>query len=412
MKKSLIVIIVIILAFVGYRWGVGKFGEIMRAKMMPAMMTPKVGLSEVAQADVLPYIEAPGRVVSQNTVNVVAKIDGTLQGKHYKDGDFVKKGQLLFTIDPNKFIIAINKSKADLNSAKAQSKKADMDFARSKELLEKDYISKATYDDTQARKDVAAAQVAAAQAALADANRLYGYSRISAPVSGKIGAVNIVPGNYITPQSGPLATIMSTDPIYITYALDSKKYNELRGEAILSDAKGSAALKKEPIKLEVTLSNGTQYGEKGIVDFTDNNISMNTGTIELRATIKNQDNVLIPGDFVKVKIYSNTPKKSVIVPQSAVLQDPKGRYVYTIDDKNIAHQTRIEADEQFEKNWIVKSGLKAGDKIVTKGVVKVMDGKPVKILTAEEIKAFEDMGKSLDALDDPEEAKGEKGKGE
>lgn len=399
MKKKLIIIVAIIAALVAARWIIGIFNESMRGKMMGAMMTPKVALSEITEAEVLPTIEAPGRIASINTIELVPKVDGTLEGKYYKDGDFVKKGQLLLSLDPNKFIIAINKAKADLNSAIAQSRKADMDFSRAKELLEKDYISKATYDDTIAKRDVARAQIASARAALADANRLYGYSRIQAPVSGKIGAINVVPGNYVTMQGGAIATIVSMDPIYITYSLDSKQFNELRNDTILPTVK-----QNKPIKLEVTLPDGKLYEHSGVVDFYDNTISQSTGTIELRATIKNPDNILTPGDFVKVKAYSNTPVKKPIVPQGAVLQDPAGRYVFVLDEKGNAKINHIEVDGQYEKNWIIKSGLKTGDKIISRGLVKVMDGRPVRILTDEELAQFEKLGKSLDEVNEnPEE---------
>lgn len=395
-KKNIIIAVVgfcVLLVLVRFGWV--KFGEVMRGKMMATMMTPKVALSEVVEADVLPTIEAPGRVVAIDTIQLVPKVDGTLKSRYYNDGDFVKKGQLLLVLEPSKFIIPINKARADLNSAIAQAKKSDLDFGRAKELLEKDYISKATYDDTAAKKDMAHAQVGAARALLADAQRLYDYSRMHAPISGKIGAINVVPGNYVTPQSGPIATIVSIDPIFITYSLDSKKFNELRNDTISPTVK-----QNKPIQIEVTLPDGTLYPHKGTVDFYDNKISENTGTIDLRATIKNPEGVLIPGDFVKVKVYSNTPKKSVVVPQSAVLQDPSGRYVFTTDDKDIAKLVRIGVDGQWEKNWIVSKGLEPGQKIITQGVVKVIDGKPVKILTKEEIEEFAKTGKTLDEVNE------------
>ncbi len=401
-KSKLITIVVIgVLVFLVLgRWGFVKFGEIMRGKMMAVMMTPKVALSTVQEADVLPTIEAPGRVVAIDTIQLVPKVDGTLAARHYNDGDFVKKGQLLLVIDPRKFVAMLNKAKADVNSATASAKKADLDFGRAKELLEKDYISKATYDDTLAKKDIAYAQVQAARAALDDAQRLYGYSRITAPISGKIGAINVVPGNYVSTAGGPITTIVSMNPIFITYSLDSKKFNELRNDTILPTVK-----QQKPIQIEVTLSDGTVYPHKGSVDFYDNKISENTGTIDLRATIKNPDNVLIPGDFVKVKVFSNTPKKSLIVPQNAVLQDPSGRYVFGLDDSGNAKLIRIEVGGQHEKNWIVTKGLETGDKIITQGLVKVMDGRPVKVLTDEEIAEFSKMGKSLDEVNENPENK-------
>jgi len=395
-KKTIIIAVVgLCVALVLARFGLVKYGEFMRGKMMAVMMTPKVALSEVTEAEVLPTIEAPGRIMATDTIQLVPKVDGTLAERRYNDGDYVKKGQLLLVIEPNKFIIVINKAKADLSSATANAKKADLDFGRAKELLEKDYISKATYDDTLAKRDIAHAQVSAARAALADAERLYGYSRITAPASGKIGAINVVPGNYVTPAGGPIATIMSVDPIFILYSLDSKKFNELRNDTILPTVK-----QKKPIQIEVTLPDGTLYPHKGVVDFYDNKISENTGTIDLRATIKNPEGILIPGDFVKVKVYSNTPQKSIVVPQGAVLQDPSGRYVFNVDDKGNAKIIRIEVDGQWGKNWIVTKGLETGQKIITQGVVKVVDGRPVKVLTDEEIAEYTKVGKTLDEVNE------------
>ena len=401
-KSMILVAVGICLVLVVARFGWVKFGEIMRGKMMAVMMTPQVALSEVAEAQVLPTIEAPGRIMTTETIELVPKVDGTLQARYFKDGEFVKKGQLLLTIDPRKFIAALNKAKADLNSANANAKKAELDFSRAKELLEKDYISKATYDDTVARKDMANAQVQAARAVLDDADRLYGYSRIKAPISGKIGAINVVPGNNVTPQGGSIATIVSMNPIYVLYSLDSKKFNELRDDTISPTKK-----QDKPIQIEITLPDGTLYPHKGTVDFYDNKISENTGTIDLRATIKNPDNVLIPGDFVKVKVYSNTPQKKAVVPQNAVLQDPSGRYVFAVDDKNNAKLVRIEVDGQWEKNWIVSKGLKAGDKIISQGIVKVIDGKPVRVLSAQELEEFAKTGKTLDEANaNPQESEG------
>ena len=175
--------------------------------MLAASSTPSVQLDEVKQMEVYKSIEIPGRVQSADKVDLVARIDGYLQKKHFKEGDFVKKGQILLTIEPTQYLNNLNKAKADLENAKAVSFKANRDYDRGAELVKKDYISKSTYDGLYADKLAASAKVAAASAALAEAQRNYGYTSIESPVDGKIGSLNIQEGNYVTMQSGPIKKI-------------------------------------------------------------------------------------------------------------------------------------------------------------------------------------------------------------
>ncbi len=369
--------------------------------MMAKASVAKIAVSTVETRQIRPTLDAPGRVVSKEVINVVPKVSGTLIKRHFKDGDFVKKGQLLLTIDPKKFIIDVNKCRANLESSKAQAKKADLDYERAKELLARDYISRATYDDTVAKRDIAHAQVAANEALLQDSLRLYGYSTIEANATGKIGILRLVPGNNVTTEGGSLVEIMSTDPIYILYSLDSKQFTDLRENMSITTEKG-----EEPIQLEVTLPNGKVYEHKGIVDFYDNRISETTGTIEFRATIKNPDNKLVPGDFVKVKVFSNKLKDAIVVPQTAVLQDQSGRYMFKIDENNKAKMVRIKTSGQDGNDWIVTSGIKAGDKIISMGLVSVRDGASVRVLTEEDIKTYQEMGASIDDVNaNPEKYK-------
>ncbi len=400
-KTWLIIIASIIVLSLLWRASSSILQGVITKKMMLEGAIAKVAVSTVETRQIRPSLDAPGRVVSKEVIKVVPKVSGTLIKRHFKDGDFVKKGQLLLTIDPNKFVIDVNKCRANLQSSIAQAKKADLDYERAKELLARDYISRATYDDTVAKRDMAHAQVAANEAFLKDSLRLYGYSKITANTTGKTGILKLVPGNYVTPEGGALVEIMSTDPIYILYSLDSKQFADLRNNSIMQTEN-----KNEPIQIEVTLPNGKVYEHKGVVDFYDNKISESTGTIEFRATIKNPDNLLIPGDFVKVKVFSNTLKESIVVPQTAVLQDQTGRYLYTIDENNKAKLVRIKTSGQDGKDWIVASGLNAGDKIITLGVVALRDGGQVRVLSDEAIKAYNEMGVSIDEVNaNPEKYK-------
>ncbi len=373
MKKILIMLSIVIAILVGIRFSITKFGEISRAKMLKASAVPTVELGEVKKLEISDFIEIPGRVESQDEVNLVARIDGYLQKKYFQEGDYVKKGQLLFTIEQSEYLNKLNQAKANLESAKANYYKASRDYARGDELVKKDFISKSTYDGLKADKDAASAAVKSASAALAEAQRNYGYTQIKSPIDGKIGSLQIHEGNYVTVASGTLATITKVNPIYVKYSVDSKQFDKLREEAFIPDKNGS------PIKVDVILSSGKIYPVQGVQDFSDNRISTATGTLDFRATFKNDDMTLIPGDFVKVKVYSNKIKDVLVIPQDYTLQDSRGKYVYVADENNTVQPKYFKDDGQYEGYWIVKEGISEGDKYIVSNLTKLMPKMPVKI---------------------------------
>lgn len=375
MKKKIILALLIVLFMVFARFVYVKFIENQTAKGRAASMIPKVSIDTVKSEYIANSIEASGRIVAKYNVDIVAKVSGSLLNKHFQEGDYVQKGQLLFTIDPQEYAINVNKAAASLQNAQAVAYRAQKDFERAKELVAKDFIAKSTYDQNLAERNVANAGVRSASAQLSDAKRLLSYTKITAPVSGRIGMVNVTEGNYITAQTGSLARLVSLDPIYVTYSLDSKQFNQLKNDTILPTVK-----QDEPIRVQITLPDGTVYKHYGDEDFFGNEISQSTGSIPLRATFKNPEHTLVPGDFVKVKIFSNTKHKKLVVPQAAVLQDSTGRYVYTLDSNNKAVQKYITTDGEYDKYFIIKEGLNEGETFISDGVVGVMNGMGVKII--------------------------------
>ena len=379
MRKKIGLALLIIALLVFARFAYVKFTEAQTAKSRAAAMMPVVSLDSVKEEEISNSIEAPGRIAAKYSVDIVAKVSGSLLRKHFMEGDYVQKGQLLFSIDPQEYAINVNKAAASLQNAQAVAFRAQKDYERAKELVANDFIAKSTYDQNLAARNVANANIKSAAAQLSDAKRLLSYTKITAPVSGRIGMVNVTEGNYITAQTGPLAKLVSLDPIYVTYSLDSKQFNQLRDDTILPTVK-----QNEPIKVQIVLPDGTTYEHFGAEDFFGNEISQTTGSIPLRATFKNPEHILIPGDFVKVKIYSNTKHKKPVVPQAAVMQDSTGRYVYTVDADNKAVQTYITTEGDYGDYFIVKEGLKPGDKFIATGVIKVMNGMGVKVVPIEE----------------------------
>ncbi len=375
MKRKIGIILLFVVCLVFARFGFVKFMESQSAKQKMASMMPNVMLDTVKEEEVSNSIEASGRITAKYSVDIVAKVSGSLLHKHFTEGDFVKKGQLLFTIDPQEYAINVNKAAASLQNAQALAYRAQKDYERAKELVAKDFIAKSTYDQNLAERNVAKANIQSASAQLSDAKRLLSYTRITSPVSGRIGMVNVTEGNYITMQTGSLARVVSLDPIYVNYSLDSKQFNQLRNDTILPTVK-----QNEPIRVQITLPDGTIYKHDGDEDFFGNEISQTTGSIALRATFKNPENTLVPGDFVKVKIFSNTKHKKPVVLQSAVMQDSTGKYVYTLDADNNAVATYITTEGEVGDKYIVKDGLKPGDSYISYGVIKVRAGSKVKVM--------------------------------
>ncbi|MCD8025050.1 MAG: efflux RND transporter periplasmic adaptor subunit [Candidatus Gastranaerophilales bacterium] len=372
-KAVIVFIVAILILSVVFRFLSVKYSEKETDKANRLASIPLVEVMKPFNVDTKGEITAPGRVAAVKSADVIARVQGMILKQHYKDGDYVKQGQLLYTIDPEEFQIAFDKAKANLQSARANQYQAQKDFERASELVKNDFVSKSSYDQALAAKDAANASVQANQAALNDARRLLSYTKVTAPITGKISLPVVTVGNYLSSPNTVLTKIVSVDPIYVKYSLDSGLFNQMKENEIIPNSKQNT-----PIKVEVTLPDGTVYDKTGVADFSDNTISETTGAITLRATFPNPDAVLIPGDFVNVRVYSNKVLTRIAVPQSAVLQDTSGRYLFVIDENNVAHKRVIVTDGQKDDNWIILSGINADEKFVSSGVMKVRDGITVK----------------------------------
>lgn len=376
MKKNIIIILAVIVAAILFRVGISAYNQFVEDRNLKNRPAPSVTVDDIKTESIIRSFEAPGRVVSKYRVDVLARISGYLLKSYFKEGDYVKEGQVLFQIEPTEYSNASNVAAANVKNLTAQLSYAEKQLARASELVKKDYIAKAKYDEILSQRDSLKAQLASAQASYNDANRSLGYTNVKAPVNGKVGIINVTVGNYVSPSSGALTTINSTDPIYVTFPLDSNDYQAL------SSADGDANQNR---KVELLLSGGNKYPTEGIQDFQDNKVDVSTGTVTMRATFKNPNNALIHGEFVTVKLYSNKPVDVPVAPVTAVLENQAGKYVYKLDEKNIPQLTYIKTGEQSGDNWVIKEGLQKGDKIVTEGLQKVIPGRPVKIVSQEEM---------------------------
>lgn len=376
MKKNIIIFLSVIIAAILIRFGFSMFSNFMQGKAMKNKPAPSVTVQEIENQSVIRSFEAPGRVVSKYRVDVLARISGYLQKSYFKEGDYVKAGQVLFLIEPAEYSNAANVAGANVKNLTAQLTYAEKQLARAAELVKKDYIAKAQYDQLLSQRDALKAQLASAQASYNDANRNLGYTHVKSPVDGKVGIINVTVGNYVSPTSGALTTINSTNPIYVTFPIDSNDFQAL--------SNADKANNKNR-KVELLLSGGSKYSLTGVQDFQDNKVDQSTGTVTMRATFQNPNNQLIHGEFVTVKLYSNNPVDVPVAPVTAVLENQAGKYVYKLDENDLPQLTYVKTDEQNGHNWIINEGLKKGDRIITEGLQKVTPGKPIKIVSEEEM---------------------------
>ena len=376
MKKKIIIVVLAVLLAIATRFIMSVAGSYMKKNSAKNRPAPNVVIDTISEQDVIQSFDAPGRVVSKYQVSVMARISGYLQKSYFKEGDYVKAGETLFLIEPVEYQNAASVAGANIQNIRAQLAYANKQLARAEELVKQDYIAKSRYDEILANRDALQAQLKAAQSNFNATNRNLSYTRVKAPVDGRIGIIDVTVGNYVTPSSGSLTTINSTNPIYVTFPLSSEDY------ASISSIDENANAKR---RVELYFQNGDKYNQDGVQDFLDNKVDQSTGTVTMRATFQNKDNKLLHGEFVNVKLYANHPVKVPVVPIVAVQENQEGKSVYTIDETGMPKLTYIKVQGQSGDNWIVKDGLKAGDRVIVDGILKVTPGTPVKIVSKEEM---------------------------
>ena len=321
--------------------------------------------------DVYSKSESAGRIEAKYSVDVVARINGWLQKRFFDEGAKIAKGQTLFLIEPDQYEIAVSNASATVRQTQAALINAEKELVRAKELVKNDYVSKSYYDQALATRDQNKAALDAAKAQLAEAKLNLSYTKIVSPIDGKIGKIIITEGNLVNTTSGALARIVSLSPIYAYFPMKSSEFLKFR--------KLDSSPDFSNMKVQIQLADGSIYNEFGKIEFVDNEVDQTTGTISLRATFENADELLVPGDFVKVIVESANPRRVMLVPQSAALNDAQGYYVWCVDADNKTVRKNIEVSNEIDKNWIVEAGLEESDVIIAKGIQSIrMPGQAVK----------------------------------
>ena len=367
--RIILFLIVFILGSIGYRqissWYTGYLQE------KESKIPKEVQIMNPVKMDVYSKSESAGRVEAKYSVDIVARINGWLEKSYFKEGDKVKKGQLLFLIEPDQYQNLVNTAAANVRQAQATLINAEKELTRAKELVKNDYVSKSYYDQALATRDTSKAALDAAKVQLADARLNLSYTKILSPVDGKIGKIIITEGNLVNTQTGPIARVVSNSPIYVLFNLKSSEFLKFKKQGSSKDFSN--------MEVRLQLADGTMYDEVGKIEYVGNEVDQTTGTIDLRATFQNENELLVPGDFVSVVIKSIEPREALTVPQSAALNDAQGYYVWTVGADNKVVRKNIQVSQEINKNWIVESGLEITDNVVAKGVQSIrMPGQVVK----------------------------------
>lgn len=347
-----------------------------RAAQQAAAPPPvAVGFMTAAQVEITPATEFVGRVEAVDQVDIRARVQGFLNERLFEEGADVKVGDLLFRIEPERYEAAVAQAEAALASAQAKQQNTAAQLARGEQLLRNKNIAQAQVDILAAEDAMAKAAILEAQAALQDARINLGYTEIRAPISGRIGASAFTTGALVGPDTGPLATIVSQDPIDVTFPVSQRQILEIRKA-------GGGENVRERVDVRVRLADGTLHQDKGVIDFADIRVDPGTDTLLIRARLPNSGRVLIPGQFATVVVESRETQQAIVIPQSALLIDQAGPYVLIVDGEGKAQVRRVTTGTPQGPGMEIKNGLEAGDRVIVEGVQRVRPGAPV---TASEV---------------------------
>lgn len=325
---------------------------------------PVVGVVTVHPQTVALTVELPGRLESLRTADVRAQVGGIIQKRLFQEGSYVRAGQPLYQIDSSTYEAGLESARAQLASAQATLAKANADLARYKPLVSADAISKQEYDAAVTAKRSAEAGVKAAQAAIKSAGINLNRSRITAPISGFIGQSKVSEGTLLNAgDTTVLATIRQTNPMYVNVTQSASDVMKLRQQV----AEGKLLAADGAIAVGIKFDDGTVYPEKGRLLFADPTVDESTGQITLRAAVPNDQNILMPGLYVRVLMDQVAVDNAFVVPQQAVTRGTKDT-VMIVNAQGGMEPREVTVAQQQGANWIVTSGLKDGDKVVVEGI--------------------------------------------
>lgn len=340
---------------------------------------PLVGVMTVEARDVPVSNTFVGQTESSKAVEVRAQVSGILMRRAYDEGQYVKQGQLLFEIEPDTYKAALAQAKGVMAQAQAKFVQAKQDLDRVVPLYAKNAVSQRDRDTAQAAYNTAKADLDSAKAAVNEAEIKLGYAYVTAPVSGFTGREYRTVGNLITAgtQDGSLLTVVNQlDPMYANFSIPSPQFMRMR------TLEAAGRLKIGKIVAELILADGTPYSRKGEVTFVDKQVNPGTSVVASRAEFANPDNLVLPGQFVRVKITGPVLINALLIPQKAVIQTQKGSMVVVVGPDNKAEMRPVKVGDNYGDAFLVDEGLKTGERIVIEGSNKAVPGQPLRIKDA------------------------------
>src|SRR5258707_10696310 len=354
-----------------------------------ASAPPEVSVAEVICKQIGDSDEFTGRLEAVNAVEVRPRVSGYVQSVDFKEGAVVRPGDLLFQIDPRPFQAEVDRLKGDLSQAKAQLSRAQSDFQRAERLHNNDGMSAEEYDRRAAVRNEAEARIASTEAALRGAELNLGFTRVIAPITGRVGRAGITEGNLVeggAAQVKPLTTLVSLDPIYVYFDVDEQTYLKY---ARVTQSHGTSSHDLRSAA-QLGLADEDGFPHVGQVSFVDNQVSSSTGTIRLRATFPNKNLALTPGLFARIRLQGGGAHSACLARDEAVVTDLNQKYVFVLGKNNTLEYRPVKLGPMTEGLRVVRDGLRNGDVIVVNGLQRVRPGavvNPKKISMAGPINA-------------------------
>lgn len=318
-----------------------------------------------------------GQTESSQQVEIRARVSGFLERRVYQEGTSVKAGQVLFEIDKKPFQAQLQAARAELAQQQARLLVAKQNLARVKPLAKENALSQKDLDDATGQEQAASAAVEAAKANVVNAELNLGYCTITSPVSGLSSFAKLQEGTYVDPQNSLLTYVAKLDPMRVNFSLSENE--ALRFKEQIASKKLSAP-SDDKWEVEVLLADGSVYPQRGRLTFSDASFSEDTGTFLVRAEVANPRGELRPGQFVRVNMLGATRPGSFVVPQRALQQGPRGEFVWVLGKEGKAEPRMVQTGEWLGQSWLISNGLRAGEKVIVDGTVKLAPGAPVKVV--------------------------------
>ena len=334
---------------------------------MPPNFVMPVTMLEVTPSSVPITAEAVGQTEGAKEVEIRPRVGGILLKRKYNEGSPVKAGQTLFEIDPEPYKIALNQARAQYNQSLARAEQAKREKKRLESLIESQSISQREFDNATSDESISVAALAQSRANLRQAELNLSYTNVTAPVDGISGRFQFSEGALISANTSLLTTLAQVNPIWVRFSFSDNELKQL----------GGALNEKNIQEVSMILSGGNEYPKKGKINFAASEINPSLGTQELRATFENNERQILPGQFVRVRV--NTGKKDgvFLLPQLAVLNSDQGKFVFVVNEKSQATPRPVVTGQWKGKDWVILSGLQAGDKVIIDNLIKVRPGMPV-----------------------------------